>query len=83
MTHDFWEETITRFRCPALKVELLRDNPLGIDLSGFCALFATRLSMTPTLSVATYCASRQSTSRHQRKPNSGYPGESGRKSKTL
>ena len=33
MTHDFWEETITEFRCPALKVELLRDNPLGIDLS--------------------------------------------------
>ena len=78
MTHDFWEETITRFRCPALKVELLRDNPLGIDLSGFCALFATRPSMTPSLSVATCCASRPGTCYLRRETNSGIPG-SGRK----
>jgi lipopolysaccharide biosynthesis protein len=32
MTHEFWDVIIRRFRCPALKVELLRDNPLGRDL---------------------------------------------------
>lgn len=32
MTHDFWEVIIEDFRCPALKVELVRDNPLDIDL---------------------------------------------------
>jgi lipopolysaccharide biosynthesis protein len=33
MTHIFWDLIIKEFRCPALKVELLRDNPLGIDIS--------------------------------------------------
>lgn len=33
MAHDFWREIITDFSAPALKVELVRDNPLGIDLS--------------------------------------------------
>ena len=32
MTHDFWDVIIHQFRCPALKVELLRDNPLGLEL---------------------------------------------------
>jgi lipopolysaccharide biosynthesis protein len=33
MTHQYWDLIITRFRCPALKVELLRDNPIGMDTS--------------------------------------------------
>jgi len=33
MTHDYWDIIIKQFKCPALKVELLRDNPLGMDLS--------------------------------------------------
>ena len=32
MTHDFWEILIEDYRCPALKVELVRDNPLNIPL---------------------------------------------------
>jgi lipopolysaccharide biosynthesis protein len=32
MTHDFWNIIIRQFRCPALKVELLRDNPHGLEL---------------------------------------------------
>jgi lipopolysaccharide biosynthesis protein len=32
MTHDFWDVIIRQFRCPALKVELLRDNPFGLEL---------------------------------------------------
>lgn len=41
MMHDFWDMIISEFRCPALKVELLRDNPLGIDLSEAYAFLAT------------------------------------------
>jgi rhamnosyltransferase len=32
MTHECWDIIIEKFRCPALKVELLRDNPLGMEL---------------------------------------------------
>ena len=32
MTHDFWDVLIEDFRVPALKVELLRDNPLSLPL---------------------------------------------------
>jgi lipopolysaccharide biosynthesis protein len=49
MTHHFWEETITRFRCPALKVELLRDNPLGIDLSGVLRVVRDKTEYDPEL----------------------------------
>ncbi len=34
-THYFWKELITKHRMPFLKVELLRDNPAGIDISGW------------------------------------------------
>ena len=33
MTHLYWDLLIKDFRCPGLKVELVRDNPLGIDTS--------------------------------------------------
>jgi len=33
MTHIFWDVIVEKFRCPALKVELVRDNPLKIDLT--------------------------------------------------
>ena len=33
MTHHYWDLLIKDFRCPGLKVELVRDNPLGIDTS--------------------------------------------------
>jgi lipopolysaccharide biosynthesis protein len=49
MTHDFWQETITRFRCPALKVELLRDNPLGIDLSEVLRVVRDKTQYDPDL----------------------------------
>jgi rhamnosyltransferase len=32
-THYFWRELITERKMPFMKVELLRDNPLGIDIS--------------------------------------------------
>jgi lipopolysaccharide biosynthesis protein len=32
MAHECWDIIIQKFRCPSLKVELLRDNPLGIDI---------------------------------------------------
>ncbi len=34
LTHHFWRHTITT-GLPFLKVELLRDNPLGVDISGW------------------------------------------------
>ena len=40
MTREFWEEIITDFRCPALKVELVRDNPLRIELSKLLGVIA-------------------------------------------
>ena len=49
MTHDFWEETITQFRCPALKVELVRDNPLAIDLSRLMQTIGEQTSYDPEL----------------------------------
>lgn len=32
-THFFWKELIVKYKMPFLKVELLRDNPLGINIS--------------------------------------------------
>lgn len=32
-SHYHWKELIEKFRCPILKVELLRDNPKNIDIS--------------------------------------------------
>ena len=32
--HDCWKMGILKFSFPAIKVELLRDNPLGVDISG-------------------------------------------------
>lgn len=31
--HEFWDVVISKYRCPAIKVELVRDNPLGVDLA--------------------------------------------------
>ena len=30
MNHEFWDIIIEKFSCPSLKIELVRDNPLGI-----------------------------------------------------
>lgn len=49
MTHDFWRETMTDFRCPALKVELVRDNPLGIDLSKLLTVIEEHTDYDPEL----------------------------------
>ena len=49
MTHDFWDVIIERFRCPALKVELLRDNPLGVDLSSLFDLVRDHTDYDPQL----------------------------------
>jgi lipopolysaccharide biosynthesis protein len=38
MTHDFWDVLIESFRCPALKLELVRDNPLGLDIGNMFQL---------------------------------------------
>lgn len=34
-SHYYWRELIEQFRCPILKIELLRDNPQNIDISGW------------------------------------------------
>jgi lipopolysaccharide biosynthesis protein len=49
MTHDFWRELITHFRCPALKVELVRDNPLGIDISMLLKVIESHTDYDPRL----------------------------------
>lgn len=49
MTHDFWRESIVDFHSPALKVELVRDNPLGIDLSKLLAVIGERTNYDPEL----------------------------------
>ena len=49
MAHDFWEEIITDFRCPALKVELVRDNPLRIELSTLFDVIARVTDYNPEL----------------------------------
>ena len=49
MTHDFWDVIIRKFRCPALKVELIRDNPLGIELKGALDLVKTHTNYDPEL----------------------------------
>ncbi len=49
MTHDFWDVIIRKFRCPALKVELIRDNPLGIELKGALDLVKAHTNYDPEL----------------------------------
>jgi rhamnosyltransferase len=49
MTHDFWDLLITDFRCPALKVEMVRDNPLGLDLSSLLKLVGEQTEFDPDL----------------------------------
>ncbi len=34
-SHYNWRELLEKFRCPMLKIELLRDNPKNIDISGW------------------------------------------------
>ncbi len=36
--HNAWKLAIEEFDCPAIKVELLRDNPLGIDIADILAV---------------------------------------------
>lgn len=33
ITHTHWRELILEYQCPTIKIELLRDNPLGVDIS--------------------------------------------------
>ena len=49
MTHDYWDVIIRRFRCPALKVELLRDNPLGLELKDILGFVSRHTSYNPDL----------------------------------
>lgn len=32
ITHSHWEELIAKLRCPSIKIELLRDNPIKMDI---------------------------------------------------
>jgi lipopolysaccharide biosynthesis protein len=82
MTHDFWEEIISEFRCPALKVELLRDNPLGIDLSAVLRVVRDKTQYDPEL-IRRHLLRLKT--RHLPPPTRaqlGYPSESDRKSRT-
>jgi hypothetical protein len=49
MTHDFWDVIVRQFHCPALKVELLRDNPLGYDLGNFLEFVRVHTEYDPDL----------------------------------
>jgi len=49
MTHDFWAEIIRDFRCPALKVELVRDNPLRLELLKLFDVIARETDYDPEL----------------------------------
>lgn len=49
MAHDFWKEIIVNYRSPALKVELCRDNPLGIDLSEVLQIVRDHTNYDPEL----------------------------------
>ena len=40
-SHALWDLLIARYGCPALKIELLRDNPLGLDTRGWVSLAAS------------------------------------------
>ena len=33
--HFYWDELIVKNKCPFLKIELLRDNPQGVDIKGW------------------------------------------------
>jgi lipopolysaccharide biosynthesis protein len=49
MTHIYWDTIIAQFKCPALKVELLRDNPLGMNVSGVYDFIAQHTDYDPQL----------------------------------
>ena len=34
-THYFWEQLVTSGNMPFIKIELLRDNPMNIDIDNF------------------------------------------------
>ncbi|MFZ2066457.1 MAG: rhamnan synthesis F family protein [Xanthobacteraceae bacterium] len=40
-SHALWDLLIARYGCPALKIELLRDNPLGLDTRRWVSLAAS------------------------------------------
>ena len=47
--HDTWEEAIVDGGCPSIKVELVRDNPLGIDLSRMLEAVKAHTAYDPEL----------------------------------
>ncbi|MDM8353758.1 rhamnan synthesis F family protein [Brevundimonas diminuta] len=49
IAHDFWREGIVDFQCPALKVELIRDNPLGIDIASLLGVVGSQTEYDPDL----------------------------------
>jgi lipopolysaccharide biosynthesis protein len=49
MANDFWDVIIEKYRCPAVKVELLRDNPLGIDISSALEFLAEKTTYDVSL----------------------------------
>lgn len=49
MMHDFWQEIVVELGCPAVKVELVRDNPLGIDLSSLLDVIGKHTDYDPEL----------------------------------
>lgn len=49
MMHDFWQEIVVDLGCPAVKVELVRDNPLGIDLSSLLDVIGKHTDYDPDL----------------------------------
>ena len=83
LTHDFWEETITEFHCPALKVELLRDNPLGIDLSEVLRVVRDKTQYDPELIRRHLLRLKTAHLPPPTRAQLGYPRESDGKSETL
>lgn len=41
VTHEYWKELIIDHQCPTLKIELLRDNPLNVDLTDMKSIMST------------------------------------------
>jgi lipopolysaccharide biosynthesis protein len=47
--HNAWRLAIEEFHCPAMKVELLRDNPLGIDIADILNVIEQNTDYDPSL----------------------------------
>ncbi len=48
-THSLWDKLIEQRRCPIIKIELLRDNPLGLDISNWSGILNTKTRYNTSL----------------------------------